>query len=239
VLDRGRVRFAFVGRLVDWKGVDLLLEALSKTSCVPTIELEVFGAGSEDAALKAQTERLGLRERVTFHGFVPQEQTARQLSRLDGLILPSLYECGGAVVLEAMASGLPVIATRWGGPADYLDDTCGILIDPESRTHVVDELVRAMTLLASDPELRVRMGGAGRQKVEREYDWARKLERILEVYQSVQAAEHTPVVRGRAASRDEHKRRVAEGGLVLPAGVFAHGVTARLRARAASSSAWR
>lgn len=181
-----RVRFAFVGRLVDWKGVDLLLEALTKTTCEQTVELEVFGAGAEQSALSAQAERLGLGGRVTFHGFVPQEQTARRLVELDGLVLPSLYECGGAVVLEAMASALPVIATRWGGPADYLDDTCGVLIDPVSREHVVDALARAMSTLAADPALRKRMGAAGRAKVELEYDWARKVDSILDIYQVVQ-----------------------------------------------------
>jgi glycosyltransferase involved in cell wall biosynthesis len=186
--ERGRVRFAFVGRLVDWKGVDLLLDALAHSEGLPRIELEVFGAGPQEASLRAQAERLDLGDRVRFHGFVPQEETARRLASLDGLVLPSLYECGGAVVLEAMALGLPVIATRWGGPADYLDSASGILIEPLSRAHVVLGLTRAMARLALDPALRRRMGAAGRRKVEREYDWERKLDRMLEIYRSVQLA---------------------------------------------------
>jgi len=189
--DRGKVRFAFVGRLVDWKGVDLLLEALVVAKATPTIELEVFGDGPERGALTALSERLGLAGRVHFHGFVPQEQTAAQLRELDGLILPSLYECGGAVVLEAMATGLPVIATRWGGPADYLDNECGILIEPTGRQFLVQELASAMVRLADDRALRERLGANGRKKVEREYDWERKLDRMLEIYQSVQ---HAPTV---------------------------------------------
>ena len=212
VCERGRVRFAFVGRLVDWKGVDLLLEALAKSEGTPRIELEVFGSGPEEASLRAQAAQLGLGERVRFHGFVPQEETARQLAALDGLVLPSLYECGGAVVLEAMALGLPVIATRWGGPADYLDAASGILIEPRSRPHVVRELTRAMARLALDPALRRRMGAHGRQQVEREYDWERKLDRMLEIYRSVQLAP-TP-----AALVEERlaEQALAEQALVEP-----------------------
>ncbi|MEY4514546.1 MAG: hypothetical protein RLZZ450_6668 [Pseudomonadota bacterium] len=188
-----KVRFAFVGRLVDWKGVDLLLEALSTVHASPSIELEVFGDGPERPGLTALAAHLGLAERVHFHGFVPQEETAEQLRELDGLILPSLYECGGAVVLEAMASGIPVIATRWGGPADYLDHDCGILIEPTGRTQMVAELASAMALLACDGALRERLGANGRKKVEREYDWERKLDRMLDIYRSVsvQQAEST------------------------------------------------
>ena len=73
-----------------------------------------------------QTRRLGLDDRVHFAGTQPQTECAARLRALDALVLPSLYECGGAVVLEAMASGLPVIATAWGGPLDYLDESCGV-----------------------------------------------------------------------------------------------------------------
>ena len=98
------------------------------------------------------------------------------------LVLPSLYECGGAVVLEAMAVGLPVIASNWGGPADYLDADCGILVSPKSRAQFVDDLGAAMLKLAGDAELRMKMGRAGRRRVEECFDWERKVDRILEIY---------------------------------------------------------
>jgi glycosyltransferase involved in cell wall biosynthesis len=180
--DRERTRFAFVGRLVDWKGVDILLDALAAVRTRARVELDVFGDGPERVRWTEQASRLGLGERVRFHGFLPQERTARHVSELDGLVLPSLYECGGAVVLEAMAIGLPVIATKWGGPADYLDDTCGVLIEPRSREHMVSALAAAMARLADDPALRDQMGARGRAKVEREYDWERKVDRVLDIY---------------------------------------------------------
>ncbi|MBN2194791.1 MAG: glycosyltransferase family 4 protein [Polyangiaceae bacterium] len=182
VVEPGVTRFAFVGRLVGWKAVNLLLAAFSRVRNGAGLELHLFGDGPERRSLEGLAERLSLRERVKFHGFLPQEEVARRLDAVDCLVLPSLYECGGAVVLEAMAKGLPVIATKWGGPADYLDDDCGILVEPRDREQFVAELSAAIDRIAADPELRLRMGRAGRAKVEREYDWERKVDRMLEIY---------------------------------------------------------
>lgn len=178
----GPTRFAFTGRLVDWKGVDLLLEAMAKVVAQVPATLDIFGDGAMRPALQAQAAALGIAQTVTFHGWVAQALCAQQLRTADALVLPSLYECGGAVVLEAMAVGLPVIATNWGGPADYLDETCGILVTPKSRGQFIDDLAAAMIKLAQSPELRSEMGAAGRKKVEAQFDWERKVDAILEIY---------------------------------------------------------
>ena len=100
-------------------------------------------------------------------------------------MLPSLREGGGAVVLEAMAVGLPVIATNWGGPADYLNSSCGILVEPASKEGFVKGLTDAMLKLAQSPELRHSMGCAGPERVREHFDWERKVDRILEIYQQM------------------------------------------------------
>jgi glycosyltransferase involved in cell wall biosynthesis len=97
--------------------------------------------------------------------------------------LPSLFECGGAVVLEAMAMGLPVIATDWGGPADYLDESCGILVKPSSREALVDGFASAMQRLAQSPELRARLGDAGYKRAREHFDWEHKINQILKIYE--------------------------------------------------------
>jgi glycosyltransferase involved in cell wall biosynthesis len=74
-------------------------------------------------------------------------------------------------VLEAMAMAKPVIATAWGGPADYLDSTCGILVEPRSRDFLIGGFAYAMRLLMEDPTLCRRMGDAGRAKVVKTFDW--------------------------------------------------------------------
>ena len=188
----GSVRFGFVGRLVDLKGLDILLDALAALDPALDTSLEILGDGAERPALEAQARRLGIERRVRFHGFVPHEMVAERMRDLAALVLPSLRECGGAVVLEAMAIGLPVIATRWGGPADYLDESCGILIDPTSRDAMVTALRDAMIRLARDRELRLGMGARGRAKVEARFDWERKIDEMLRIYEQCAARSQPP-----------------------------------------------
>jgi glycosyltransferase involved in cell wall biosynthesis len=178
-----QVHFVFLGRLADWKGVDLLLDAFVPVAAQTDAVLEIIGDGEMRGELEAQTARLGLGGRAVFSGWLSQEQCAIKLKQADALVLPSLREPGGAVVIEAMAMGLPVIATNWGGPADYLNSTCGILVEPTSKEGFVQGLTDAMLKLAHSPELRQSMGGVGRERVRQHFDWERKVDRILEIYQ--------------------------------------------------------
>ena len=176
-----RAKFAFVGRLIEWKGVDLLLEATARGLRHHDLELHIVGDGAIRPQLETLAAKLALGEHVKFHGFVPQERCAKLLAGFDALVLPSLYECGGAVVLEAMAMELPVIATKWGGPADYLDENCGLLIEPDGRESFIEGIAGAMVELAQSPALRRKLGKAGRLRVLEEFDWERKIDRILEI----------------------------------------------------------
>jgi glycosyltransferase involved in cell wall biosynthesis len=177
-------RFAYLGRLVDWKAVNLLLEAFGRVVNQAPAVLEIIGDGEDRKALEAQAEALDLPDdcAVRFTGWLSQEECAARLGKADALVLSSLLECGGAVVLEAMAIGLPVVASRWGGPVDYLDKTCGYLIEPSSRLDFIQGLTDAMLRLAKSPELRRQMGDAGREKVVRQFDWDTKGRHMLEVY---------------------------------------------------------
>jgi glycosyltransferase involved in cell wall biosynthesis len=181
---RARTRFAFVGRLIAVKAVDLLLDAVARASAEVDLELHVIGDGPERPALEARARKSRLGDRVVFHGFVPQDRCPTLLADADALVMPSLQDCGGAVVLEAMAMGLPVIATRWGGPADYLDDSTGVLVDPAGPVPFVDGLSVALVRLARAPELRARLGLAALERARREFDWERKVDRIIELYRA-------------------------------------------------------
>ena len=183
------VRFVFVGRLVDWKAVDLLLIAFKKGCGDAPMSLTIIGDGLERAALERLARELdilalqdGEPGRVFFAGWMSQAECAAQLRRRDALVLPSLYECGGAVVLEAMAIGIPAIATDWGGPADYLDPSCGILVSPSSREAFIEGLALALVRLARNPEERLAMGRAGRRKVVEQFDWNKKVDDVLAIY---------------------------------------------------------
>jgi len=174
--------FVFVGRLVAWKALDIVLHALVDT---PDASLDVIGDGPMLQRWKKLAISLALEQRVKFHGWLPQSECARIVARSTALVLPSLYECGGAVVLEAMAMSKPVIATAWGGPLDYLDDSCGILIPPTSRKALVDGFAASMQCLLLSPEMALRLGAAGREKILAQYDWGKKIDAMLQIYASV------------------------------------------------------
>ena len=181
-----------MGRLVDWKAVDITMQALSLARAAGAkVTLQVLGDGPELEALQARAAEPDLAGCVTFAGFLTQAECASRLAASDALILNSIWECGGAVVLEAMAMELPVIASDWGGPADYLDETCGILISPVPREGFADRLAEAMRALSADPEKCARMGAAGLAKVRAEYDWEKKIDSILEIYEDACAAYET------------------------------------------------
>jgi glycosyltransferase involved in cell wall biosynthesis len=172
-------RFVFVGRLVDWKRLDFVLRALA---AIPGAQLDIIGDGPMRTAWATEAQNLGIDDRVRWLGWRPQPECADILHGATALLLPSIYECGGAVVLEAMACGIPVIATAWGGPADYLDASCGILVDPSNPDTITQGFVDAMRKLIADPGIRFQLGLMGRTRVEQLFDWKHKIDRILELY---------------------------------------------------------
>jgi glycosyltransferase involved in cell wall biosynthesis len=189
-------RFLFIGRLVDWKAVDLLLEAVVRIKHKRAIELRIIGDGIERKRLEEMSKKLGISENVTFLGHKTQEECADELHQATALVLPSLYECGGAVVLEAMYSSRPVIATKWGGPVDYLTDECGILIEPTSKPALITGIANAMSRLSDNPQLCQEMGAAGKQRVIDKFDWERKIDQMLLIYNQVFNENRQPIVQG-------------------------------------------
>jgi glycosyltransferase involved in cell wall biosynthesis len=175
-------RFVFMGRLVDWKALPIMFEAMTR---VPGATLDVIGDGGMRQVWQREAERLRLGSRVQFRGWQSQQECARALADATALVLPSLYECGGAVVLEAMAMARPVIATAWGGPADYLDGDTGFLISPKSRESMIAGFADAMQRLIDNPELAAHMGAAARKKLLAQFTWQMKIDRMIEIYRSV------------------------------------------------------
>ena len=176
--------FIFVGRLVDWKAVDLLLEAFFQAAeKVGPMILNIVGDGDQRQSLEdIVSQHSSSPGKVCFYGWLTQTEVAPYLTQATALVLPSLYECGGAVVLEAMASSVPVISTDWGGPSDYLDSECGFLIQPSSKSDLIDGFSDAMVRLSLDSALAKKMGSHGREKIIREYDWEKKADKVIDVY---------------------------------------------------------
>jgi glycosyltransferase involved in cell wall biosynthesis len=171
--------FVFVGRLIDWKCLDVVLEALCQ---VPDAHLEVIGDGTMREAWEHLAGELGVSSRVVFAGWLTQTECASHMRSAIALLLPSIYECGGAVVLEAMAAEVAVIATKWGGPVDYVDSHTGILIEPKSRRALVEGFAAAMRQVMTTPELARTMGLSGRERVERYFNWEQKIDSMMHIY---------------------------------------------------------
>jgi glycosyltransferase involved in cell wall biosynthesis len=134
----GPPRYLFVGSLTARKNVARLLDAFRSLDAGT---LTVIGTGPLERALRA-----GAPAGVTFLGAVGHDRVRDELRRADVLCQPSLVEPLGQAVLEALASGRPVVATRVGGPAEYVDDRCGVLVDPHSVESIADGMRRAAAL---------------------------------------------------------------------------------------------
>lgn len=195
-------RFLYMGRLVDWKALDVVLRALRS---VPGATLQVAGSGAMLAAWTELVRTLGVLDRVDFLGWQAPAECAALLRDCTALVLPSVLEAGGQVVLQAMSAGRPVIATRWGGPADYLDATCGVLVEPESREALERGFAEGMQRLMASPETCRRMGENGRRRVEEVYDWEKKIDLMLELYDEalgMRVGQATPVGRDMQVTHD-------------------------------------
>jgi glycosyltransferase involved in cell wall biosynthesis len=173
------VRIFSVGRVVYQKGFDLGLRSLAGLK-----ELEwdwyIAGDGAQLPALQAQARELGISERVHFLGWQSRDDLSKWYHQANLFLFPSRHEGMSNAVLEAMASGLPVVATRIAGNEELvLDGVTGKLVNPED----VVSLQEGLRPLLTDAHTRERMGQAGRKRVEKEYTWesaARQYEAVLQ-----------------------------------------------------------
>jgi glycosyltransferase involved in cell wall biosynthesis len=177
------LRLAFLGRLLAWK-VDMLIDVFVEVKkYAPSAELWIIGDGPERPRLQRQAEALGVSGAVTFHGWAAPEECPRLLSQCDVFLYPSVFDCGGAVVLEAMSLGLAVVALNWGGPGDYLASGAGVLVEPVDRRQSIAELAKAVRSLT--PSKRRELGAAAQREIADHYTWPAKVRQMLRVFQSV------------------------------------------------------
>src|SRR5581483_6337296 len=155
--DGGCLHALFVGRLTNWKGVDTLLLALPR---VPNVHVTVAGEGPEYAQLTGLATQLGLAHRVSFTGRLARSEVLAAMKRAHVLVLPSLYEGLSHTLLEAMAVGLPCIATGCGGDSEVLvHEQNGLLVPPLHPPSVAAALSR----LERDENLRQALAEGARR----------------------------------------------------------------------------
>lgn len=176
-------RIICVGRLAPVKGVHVLLESLGQLADRGVdAQLDLVGDGESRSELESRAAALGLSDRVVFHGYQSQSAVRDLLGQADVFVSSSFAEGVPVVLMEALAAGLPVVATRIAGVPELVQDGVnGFVVPPGEVTSLTDRLAE----LIADAELRQRMGHAGRATVEAEFnlpDEAAKLAALFERY---------------------------------------------------------
>lgn len=172
----------YVGRLIKFKGVDILIDALYEVKKqIPEIHLYIAGAGCQLKRLERKSEILDLTENITFLGYLSEAEKEYFFSESDIFVIPSRYETFGIVVLEALARGTPVIASNVGGIPDILGyGEYGILFNPED----VQDLTKSIVSLLSNSKLQKELSEKGIRRVQ-EYLWDDIAKETLDLYSSL------------------------------------------------------
>jgi phosphatidyl-myo-inositol dimannoside synthase len=184
----GDFELLFVGRLVERKGVHLLLDALASLPPERRVVLHVVGDGPDRAKLEEQARRLDLGPRAVFHGFVSKDDLQNRLRTCGALVLPAVVDAKGdteglgVVLLEAMSYARPVIASAAGGIVDIVrDGRNGLLVPPGDAP----ALARAIGEMMDDPARARTFGLHGREDVAAGFSWDVIADRLAEIYRRV------------------------------------------------------
>jgi len=176
----------YLGRLTKEKGLDVLLEAFRKASRLPnyqTAKLLIVGDGPCFNDLNHRSRGLGLEGMVRFVGRVPHKEVLKYYQAADVFVLPSIADEGlPMTVIEAMAVGLPIVASRIGGiPEAVADGKTGLLVKPGD----IEELETALVKLLADEDLRLRMGEKARQVAKAKFNQEAMVGKTLKVLKEV------------------------------------------------------
>jgi len=179
-IDAKGQRLLYVGRLAAAKGMPILIKSMTalKLSC-PEIHLTVVGDGEDRAELEKRAQTLGLGDHIDFVGYQTPDAVREYLQVSDIFVMSSFAEGVPVVLMEAMMSGLPVVATQIAGVSELVEDEVnGFLVPPSD----VGSLTQKIQMLLADESLRKRLGDRGQQKVSQEfniYHEAKKLYQLI------------------------------------------------------------
>ena len=173
----GRLRILFVGRFREQKNLEFLLRELARLP-IGSYELHLVGDGQQGKRFRDLAERLGIAKSIVWHGWLPRSALPGMYQSADCLVNPSFYEGMPNVVLEAMASGLPVIASKVPGhDALVVDGETGFLFDLQEPDRLLSALKRM-----KDVDLCRRMGANGRVRVVAEFLWSKAADAYVRLF---------------------------------------------------------
>lgn len=182
---RQPLHVAFLGRLVPYKGADMLLKAAAPLVRDGKVIIDIIGDGPQKKQLHEIVQREGLGEGVLLDGWVAHDQVQHRLIESDLFAFPSIREFGGGAVLEAMALGLTPLVVNYGGPAELVTPQTGFTIPMASRKQIILNLRKILTEISDDPSPLEKMGHRARKRVFDLFTWSAKAHQTLEVYRWV------------------------------------------------------
>lgn len=182
--EQASIRLLFAGKFEPRKGAMVVLDVFRKAlDEFPGLTCSMVGDGEERPAVMQSARDAGLDGKVHFAGRLTHEEMAAQFAEADIYVFSSMRDTTGAIVLEAMASGLPTVCFDHHGARIMVGDDCGIRVTTESKTDAVEAMAQAVVQLARDPEMRLRMGERARDRVLGNYTWEQKTKVIDQWYQ--------------------------------------------------------
>jgi glycosyltransferase involved in cell wall biosynthesis len=168
------LRLVYLGRLVPYKGPDLVIEAARALLARGDATLRIVGAGPMRDALAEQVAALGLEHAVSIVGDVDHRQVQEELTAADLMCAPSIREFGGAAVMEAMYMGAVPAVVDYGGPPEYAAPDCAFLLPMGDRAAIVASLTAVLERVAADPAQLDAMSAAGQRRARSLFEWDAK-----------------------------------------------------------------
>lgn len=175
----------FIGRLVPYKGADIMIEAAGAYVAKNQLKLQIVGDGPQRQFLEDLVRRYKIESNVSFYGWRSHSDAQKILRGSDLMVLPSVREFGGGVVVEAMAQGVTPIVADYGGPAELVDDLSGIRISFTDRRSLIGNLSKAFQRIIDTPAVLNAFSLAAREKVREQLTWDAKAYQVRKLYDAI------------------------------------------------------
>ncbi|AEI96551.1 glycosyltransferase family 4 protein [Roseobacter litoralis] len=181
----GTLTLFHAGRTIRTKGLRDTVRAMARLRDLPNVRLVSAGDGEDLTNCRAEADRLGVADRITFLGKIPREKVEEYYAASDVFCFPSFREPMGGVFFEAMAHGLPIVTAANGGPDFLIDDTSGIRVPVTTPDDFANGIAEAVRALAMDPALRLKLGQGSRERLHSFGSWDDKAELMLSFYRDI------------------------------------------------------
>ncbi len=175
-----------VGKIELSKGFELAVAAFNRFAADDhNAEMTIVGEGPERERIESLIIELGLAGKITIQNRMERDELLKQIKLSDVFLYNGFKDEGAAVVVEAMACGLPIVCLNIGESGFNVKEKWGIKIQPKGRNYVIDEIAKALSRLYKNEKLRAEMGEAARKRAREYYEWGRLGKRMVEIYEQI------------------------------------------------------